>query len=155
MTKDDLKPCYVYLICSEIGGKLVGPCKVGISDKPEKRLKQVQTGSPHRLVVAFAFRLSNRKFAQVVEGAFHAGHDEHRMNGEWFDLSAKDALRGLVDVMKMGLDWVLENNDDPTITFDGLAEACNLMDAAKLLYRIYEANGELLTQRPDPMGAIN
>lgn len=155
MSRDDPKPCYVYLICSEIDGQLVGPCKVGISDRPEKRLKQVQTGSPRKLVIGFAFRLFSRRFAQVVEGAFHAGHAEHRMQGEWFDLSAKDTLRGLVDVMKMGLDWVLEKNDDPSITFDGLAEASNLMDAAKLLYSIYESNGELLTQQPSRGEAIN
>lgn len=155
MNDDAVKPCYVYLICSEIDEKLVGPCQVGISDKPEKRLKQVQTGSPHKLVVAVAFRLFNRRFAQIVEGAFHAGHADHRMNGEWFDLSAKDALRGLVEVMKIGLDWVLEQNADPSITFDSLARASNLMDAAELLYRIYEANGELKTQQPKPGDVIN
>lgn len=155
MIQDDVKPCYVYLICSEIGGKLEGPCKVGISDKPDKRLKQVQTGSPHKLVVAFAFRVWNRKFAQIVEASFHAGHADHRMNGEWFDMSAKDALRGLVDVFKMGLDYVSGWAKDPTLTFDGLAQSTNLMQAAKLLYDIYEANGELLTQQPQPGETVN
>lgn len=142
----EMKPCFIYLICSEIDDQLQGPCKIGISDNPDKRLKQVQTGSPNRLVVAFAFRVWNRKFAQVVEGSFHAGHAEHRMQGEWFDLAAHDALRGMVDVLKMGIDWVLENNEDPSLTFDSLAQCCNLMEGAQLLYRIYEARGELRTQ---------
>jgi hypothetical protein len=140
------KPCYVYLICSEIDSGLRGPCKVGISDSPEKRLKQVQTGSPTRLVIAFAFRVWNRRFAQIVEASFHAAHEENRLVGEWFDLSAKDTLRGLVEVFKLGIEWVLDGSSDPEMTFDSLARACNLMEAAVLLHDIYEANGELLTQ---------
>ncbi len=148
MSDQEIKPCFVYLICSEVEGNLRGPCKIGISDKPDKRLKQVQTGSPQKLVIAFAFRVWNRKFAQVVEAAFHVSHAEQRLNGEWFDLSAKDALRGLVETLKIGIDHVLEWSKDPDLTFGSLARACNLMEAAELLYRIYEANGELLTQQP-------
>jgi hypothetical protein len=139
----EIKPCFVYLICSEVDGKLQGPCKVGISDKPDKRLRQVQTGSPSKLVIAFAFRIWNRRFAQVFEAAFHAAHEDHRLNGEWFDLSAKDALRGMVDTFKVGLDILLKDAPDGDAVFEQIVQSSNLMDAAKLLYKIYEAEGTL------------
>jgi hypothetical protein len=136
-------PCYVYLICGEVNGKLTGPCKVGISDKPAKRLKQVQTGSPVPLVVAFAFRVWDRPFAKMAEHAFHASHSTCRMHGEWFDLAPADALGGLVSVFKMGFDQILPSSGHQKAAFDELAEASNLIAAVDLLYRLHEAQGLL------------
>lgn len=139
----EVAPCYVYLICSQVDGKLHGPCKVGISDKPEKRLRQVQTGSPHKLIVAFAFLFWDRRMASLVETAFHDCHDESRMQGEWFNMLPHEALRGLVDVVKIGLDRIVENDEGRELDLDSLMNLTGLMKAAKLLYHIYEARGEL------------
>lgn len=137
----------VYLICSEIDGALRGPCRVGISSDPDKRLRQVQTGSPHKLTVAFALTLWDRKFAQRVEAAFHACYSDARMNGEWFNLTATEGLRGLVEVTKIGFDWLLAGSEDTSLTFQSLADISGLMAAAELLYGIYESQGMLTTQQ--------
>ena len=149
---EKFKPCYVYLICTDLGNDdLEGPCKIGITDAPDSRLKQVQTGSPKRLVIAFDFRVWDRKFARRIEASFHAGFGDYRLNGEWFDLHPIDALRGLVDVFKMGLDRVFEGEPNAAELLQSTAEACNLMDAARLLHQYYEARGELTTQTKGPV----
>lgn len=143
---EKIKPCHVYLICSDVDGDLYGPCKVGITDAPESRLKQVQTGSPQKLTIAFDFRVWDRKFARRIEAAFHACFVDDRLHGEWFDMPPIEALRGLVDVFKMGLDRIFDGQPNAAELFQSTAEACNLMEAALLLHSYYEARGELTTQ---------
>ncbi|KFC62759.1 T5orf172 domain protein [Devosia sp. LC5] len=126
--------CFVYLICSQIDGNLKGPCKIGISDKPHKRLKQVQTGSPHKLTLAFTFRVWERSWASFSEASFHASHREKRMHGEWFDMDARDALHGLIEVFARGIQDMYRGQ--PAELRTEAAEACNLMEAFRLLKAI-------------------
>lgn len=141
-----IKPCYVYLICTDLSDRLEGPCKVGITDSPASRLKQVQTGSSKKLAIAFDFRVWDRAFARRIEASFHAGFQECRLLGEWFDMPPLEALRGIVDVFKIGLDHIFDGQPNAAELFQATAEACNLMEAARLLHSAYEAQGVLTTQ---------
>ncbi len=65
----------------------VGRVKIGLSDDPVKRLKQLQTGSPVQLEL-FAFR--NYQKAKVKEVDLHERFQHRRVSGEWFELRPKD-----------------------------------------------------------------
>lgn len=78
------KPCTVYVI-GRVGGSNFS--KIGISDNPENRLKSLQTGSPHRLFLAFQLEMRCRADAIEVESLAHELMDSARMNGEWFAIS--------------------------------------------------------------------
>ncbi len=79
----------LYLIYS----RDVGRVKIGLSEDPVKRLKQLQTGSPVHLEL-FAFK--NRRKATVKEVELHERFQHKRVSGEWFELSPKD----YVDLLK-------------------------------------------------------
>jgi hypothetical protein len=80
---------HVYLI-SEAGDE--GPIKVGISHGPRKRLLGFQTANPFELRIVHSFPMPSRAIAKEIERSFHETQKEHRLRGEWFDLSAGDAL---------------------------------------------------------------
>jgi hypothetical protein len=128
--------CFVYLVCHEVEDKLVGPCKIGISDKPNKRLRQIQNGNPHRLTLAFTFRCWDRDWATRVEAAFHAGNASARMSGEWFNISAVDALSDLAEVFWIGLQTIGQGDQELA---ESLADACNIREAVTLLKNIQAA----------------
>jgi hypothetical protein len=130
--------CFVYLICHDIDGKLQGPCKIGISDNPQKRLGQVQNGNPRMLALAFTFHCWDRDWASRVEAAFHSVHRSHRMSGEWFNLDAVDALGGLVEVFSAGLRHIAKDDRD---LLNSLAEICNLTEAAQMVMEIDKEEG--------------
>lgn len=56
--------------------------KIGCADEPAKRLKAMQTGCPHKLVIEAVFKGSYKR-----EREFHAQFAEHRIRGEWFNLT--------------------------------------------------------------------
>lgn len=66
------------------------PCKVGMSDAPEKRVASLQAGSPNRLVVREIYWFPTRAEAAAMERAFHDFHAESGMNGEWFGMTFDD-----------------------------------------------------------------
>lgn len=62
--------------------------KIGISNNPEARLRQLQTGSPLPIqLVTEIFCLS----PQDREAELHAALAHYKANGEWFELSDKEA----------------------------------------------------------------
>lgn len=69
-------PDHLYFVRAADG---VGPVKIGRSASPQKRLNGINTGSPHRLVIA-----------AIAEGwgdyerRFHAMFSGARMHREWF-----------------------------------------------------------------------
>lgn len=80
--------CFVYIV-APVGKP--GPCKVGISDNPDKRVASLSTGSPVPLRVAEVFSFSSRDAAAAMEQRFHASYAAWRLNGEWFDIEFDDA----------------------------------------------------------------
>ena len=79
-------PNYIYVIAvSE-----AGPCKIGHSADPERRLKQLQTGHAGRLT------LFHREAIEVpvkkMERAIHETIGYKRVLGEWFNVSVAEAV---------------------------------------------------------------
>lgn len=76
---DETSTDVVYIVQSETGG----PVKIGHTtwSARQRRLAELQTGSPHRLV-----------FRRIIDGegwlerALHEYYCESRLEGEWFDL---------------------------------------------------------------------
>ena len=67
----------------------VGRVKIGLSNDPTKRLKQLQTGSPVELEL-FAFK--NYQNAHVKESELHQRFQNKRVHGEWFELEPLDYI---------------------------------------------------------------
>ncbi|MGW3303983.1 GIY-YIG nuclease family protein [Streptomyces rubiginosohelvolus] len=68
--------------------------KIGWTDNPERRLRDLQTGSPVPLQLLTAFE-GNAE----LEGALHAHFADQRMHGEWFALG-EDPLGVVTPVAK-------------------------------------------------------
>lgn len=76
--------CELYLIQCGAGG----PIKIGRALSTERRVKALQTGSPHPLRVINLYTLH---FGDAVEaeGRLHGELEDARLCGEWFDVSEK------------------------------------------------------------------
>jgi len=57
--------------------------KIGISDNPQKRLAEIQTGCPHKLKL-LSYGLSDDP--HTLEKDFHKRYERYRAAGEWFNL---------------------------------------------------------------------
>ena len=89
------KTCSVYIIGHLIGGKIAGPCKVGVSLLPSARLLSLQTGNPIRLEFVFIFMAPTKEIALALELAFHVVLAEHRLEGEWFNVDPTHAVHAM------------------------------------------------------------
>lgn len=78
---------YIYVIASSPEG----PCKIGYSNDPFKRLKKLQTGHPERLSVHHCIPFAPAH-APLVERKIHETVRHLRMSGEWFRLTVEDAI---------------------------------------------------------------
>jgi len=74
--------CYVYIIRCCNGKNY--PIKIGVADNPEKRMAELQTGSPYGLVLPSKIEMPSRKSAYELECWLHKRFDSARMSGEWF-----------------------------------------------------------------------
>ncbi|RYD62476.1 MAG: hypothetical protein EOP83_14485 [Verrucomicrobiaceae bacterium] len=74
-----------------ISARPEGPCKIGLSLTPEKRLRQLQTGHPERLHLYHTMEVDTPKVA-LLEKIIHKTIRYKRTHGEWFDLSVTDAV---------------------------------------------------------------
>lgn len=112
----DVEDHYVYIMGHLENGCLVGPSKVGISKHPEKRLRQVQSVEPGRLVLVGRFGFWRRDHALWVEQAFHRVCAVYRVRGGWFDMEPVHA----VGVMSQNLQAFAADHlglDDPADFF--------------------------------------
>lgn len=82
----------VYVICEADSAWIRPPVKVGLAGDPSRRLSQIQTGYPRRLVVLHWFPCPHRDIAREIEQTFHARHEQVRMSGEWFDIAPFEAV---------------------------------------------------------------
>ena len=78
----------IYIIGKEFGP----PVKVGISDNVSKRLKQLQTGSPERLVIHYVFRCKTRRLAVLAESTFESLNRGKVRHGEWYNMDPMTAI---------------------------------------------------------------
>ncbi len=67
--------------------------KIGISKDPEKRLSNLQAGSPYTLYIYDFFQVYQ---SRVLERAVHEHYKEHRVIKEWFFVEDLEALYKMV-----------------------------------------------------------
>ncbi len=75
---ENLPTMYVYAIRNKHTGRI----KLGISENPERRLKELQIGNDCELEL-LAYREAANRFKD--EKAIHNRHQHLRVRGEWFD----------------------------------------------------------------------
>jgi hypothetical protein len=68
-----------------------GPCKIGFSADPHRRLRQLQTGYPARLTL-YHFQPFCADRAPLMEKLIHKSIAFRRAKGEWFNVSVEDAI---------------------------------------------------------------
>jgi hypothetical protein len=109
--------CFLYAICHQIDGEFVGPVKIGISASPPARLRELQTGSPHKLAVVFCALLDSRARASRMERMLHEDAAEWAMSGEWFNICPDTALGMLATaiIFEHGHQVVAAENRQATI----------------------------------------
>jgi hypothetical protein len=94
-----IRPCprsapivgYVYIITHN---PFDGAAKIGISKNPQRRLAQLQTGNPARLIIYGMFGHINYK---SIERSIHAAYADKLILGEWFRLSRDQMDKIIVD----------------------------------------------------------
>ncbi len=128
------RPTYVYMIGHERkDGMLGGPVKIGVSDDPAKRLKQMQTSSPQKLAILAVIAMPMRKAAFMLEAVLHAYFADKRMQGEWFDVCAFEAGGALAALTREALVALGGKGDD-------LARVLEWSGATDLMCRWVEEN---------------
>jgi|SRR6185437_16308855 len=80
----------IYVVRSEIG-----PVKVGLSGQPKWRLSTLQVGSPTPLHLHFSAVVDEDASLDLEERA-HAILAAHRKSGEWFGVSADEAVAAVL-----------------------------------------------------------
>jgi hypothetical protein len=75
-------PVFVYII------KAIGTTfhKIGVSANPKKRLKDLQTGNPYKLMVKRRWKFPLKSTALITEKELHIYLSKHKCSGgkEWF-----------------------------------------------------------------------
>lgn len=66
--------------------------KIGIASDPQKRLAALRTGTPFRLSLAHVEAIGEDLRAVSVERAAHAILSASRAHGEWFSVTAEEAI---------------------------------------------------------------
>lgn len=78
---------HVYIIAPEAGY----PVKIGVAEKPTKRLSGIQTGCWEELVIHGLYQANNRGDAYRLEKLSHKRLGDRKMTGEWFNVFVDDA----------------------------------------------------------------
>lgn len=71
---------YIYLLSAEFDDKTL--YKIGISHNVERRIKELQTGNPYKIVLKEKFKTP---YAFKIEAALHRRYKIDNIKGEWFD----------------------------------------------------------------------
>lgn len=98
---------YIYLIKAE--KEDVVHYKIGIAKNINKRIKELQTGNPMKLVLINQFE---SEFPTLVEKTLHRKFNLLHENGEWFNLEQKDVDDFIINCQKLEKDfkYLSENN---------------------------------------------
>ena len=68
----------------------VNQFKIGESQDPMRRVRDLQTGNPRKLQVYRIIKCNNKKEAQNVETAIHTMFHHRRRMGEWFNMTKEE-----------------------------------------------------------------
>ena len=78
---------YLYVIAASPEG----PCKIGFSANPEKRVRQLQTGHAYLLKLQYSQVVPNHE-ARRIEKQIHRTIGYRRSQGEWFSVTVDEAI---------------------------------------------------------------
>ena len=78
---------YLYVIAATPEG----PCKIGFSANPEKRVRQLQTGHAHLLTLQYKQVVPTNE-ARRIERQIHQTIGYRRSRGEWFNVDVSEAI---------------------------------------------------------------
>lgn len=85
----NLSCSYLYIVAQASAD---APVKIGVSDFPENRLRQLQTGNPLQLRLVATFEGDGRDQVLGWEELVHKLFSDKRLSGEWFDVSAQTII---------------------------------------------------------------
>ena len=80
-------PNYLY-----VAGPEEGPVKIGFSSRPFARMSQIRTSSPADVRMIGCFEVSEPEKTKLIEQTVHLVLRDHPMNGEWFSVTASQAI---------------------------------------------------------------
>jgi hypothetical protein len=80
-----------------IAATAAGPVKLGLSMNPEKRVRQLQTGSALPLSIFHTEEVEDGR-VKIAERALHQLLGHKRMKGEWFDMSVEQAVAEVIHI---------------------------------------------------------
>lgn len=102
---------YVYILSDSLGHY-----KIGRTKHLTNRIKQLSTQPPFAITLVAAFRAIDASFMEL---SMHAEFMEHRLNGEWFNLT-KEQVEGAISSFAVGEyiteDFLAENNKVKLLT---------------------------------------
>ncbi len=82
-----MEETFIYIIAASENG----PVKIGYSERPERRVRQLQTGHATKLKLYFSQPVA-KSDARRIEKLIHTTVSYRRVVGEWFDLRVSDAI---------------------------------------------------------------
>lgn len=82
---------YVYFISNERQSVV----KIGIANKPLRRLKTFQTANHEALILLRVIKVPSREMAFQLESALHQKFKKYHIRGEWFKLTV--SLRHFIE----------------------------------------------------------
>lgn len=94
---------YLYVICDDYNDL----CKIGYSEDPDRRVRELQVGNPHLLRVVHRVRVDESRVV-VLERKLHSELNHCRAQGEWFRIPPTRAA-GLLDYA------LIRWHDDPLL----------------------------------------
>lgn len=76
--------------------------KIGYTARPDKRIKQLQTGHPKKLGYFGLIEFDDERSARAQEKILHVSCNKHRKKGEWFEWcdSAQKIMNNGQDLFK-------------------------------------------------------
>ncbi len=77
---------YIYVI-----GPSTKPYKIGITNNPKRRLKNLQTGHPNTLFIHHLEEIPDSQ-VKFIEKTIHILLNNVRTKGEWFNIELKEAI---------------------------------------------------------------
>jgi hypothetical protein len=86
----------IYIIQIILSGGRCGRIKIGISQDPEQRLRDLQTSSPDKLGLFGFSQVGSYAMARTLEFAVHTALAPFRLVGEWFSVSPETAHRTIL-----------------------------------------------------------
>lgn len=84
--------------------------KIGVSIKPKRRLKEVQTGNPNVVEIAAEYET---EIPYKIETVLHNRFSAQKENGEWYNLSLNEEIEfvSMCEKIEANLKFLIENNN--------------------------------------------